>query len=127
MRDVEHHAITWAIEDQALVGTPTCTAPVGAVCRLAGRDECQCESWNLQRDKDGPYHLVLAFDGTDDRVRHSMVDSGQCQVVSWLTNEDASLTELGPEHGTIPLGTTTIRPVWTGDGYGWEPVTGDAP
>ena len=112
-----HHRIVWTLVDGRVRGEVYCDAPVGADCRLVGGPGCECESWNIERDDEGPFHGTAGYDDGDNEseVRHAMVDGDCCNVCEWL-NEDEGLLDAD---GDIEIGVTPIVPVWHGDYYTW--------
>ena len=97
--------------------TPVCHEPCGANCRLICAEGCVY--WpGIAHDGDGAFHSVSGG------RRHRMIDSGECQAILWLEEDDASMSELA-EDGTdlFEIGRFPIRPVWTGCGVEWQRVT----
>lgn len=97
-----------------------CESPEGSDCRLVCPEGC--ESWTVQRDEDGPYHVPfeLEEDGNTFK-RHRMVDSGKCNTALWL-NDDPSLIPELYDGNEFVIGEHEITPVWSGpdEGYLWK-------
>jgi hypothetical protein len=94
------HHVEWP-ED----GNPTftCTAEVGARCRLACAEECGAEEWPCGR-----------YDEDDqEQAAHPMQDSGECHVVLFLDSDD---------HWEQDRYSGPIKVTWDGDHYDWEPA-----
>ena len=94
-----------------------CHEREGAPCRLTCGEGC--EEWGgIKSDADGAFHAVETL---GDPIQHRMVDSGECQAVVWLNEDDAGLEELGAEtQPDFEIGRFRIKPVWTGEGFEWE-------
>lgn len=78
----QFHSIAWEIGRDGLEATFTCSAPVGASCRLTC--PADCPEWDA------------------DDHEHAMVDNGSCVLVEWLENDDATAAEMY-FGGTHPL------------------------
>jgi hypothetical protein len=86
----------------------TCTAPVGAKCRMHcktcygnGLEACGCEYREPPREPD-------------------MQDFGSCLIVDWLNDdapEESYNGERTPVRGPEPQ---AIQEEWNGDNYGWD-------
>lgn len=95
------HHVEWPEDERPKF---TCTAEVGAKCRLVCAVGCDAESWPCGPSEDD-----------DDKPipRHPMQDSGECHVVLFLDNDEWCERDRysGP-----------IRLEWDYDHYDWEPA-----
>lgn len=113
-----HHHLVYRHDRDTTTVKPTCDAPRLADCRLACRDGC--ESWTIDRDEIGPYHMVDHFDG---QVRHELTDNGLCNWVEWLEQEPGMIPELDAVGEAFVIGTVDVEPEWDGDNYLWRRAT----
>lgn len=95
------HHIEWP-EDEARPRF-TCSAEVGAKCRLVCAEDCGAEEWPCGK---------WDYDRDEEREAHSMRDAGECHVVLFLDLDDHDYSE---RH------TGPIKVRWEGDFYSWEP------
>lgn len=99
-----------------------CTAPEGAKCRL----DCPegCESWNVEHDEQGYFHMTSPFDSLDGSpaARHDLVDSGQCNTCDWLNADPSLMPELYNGRYMV-LASIPITTRWEGseEGVTWKP------
>jgi hypothetical protein len=121
-----------AIEVQERQGTPTsghalkitfddwlnveaiCNEPKDADCRLASAG-CECEEWG------SIWHRVIG-EGPIEPLWHQVTRSELCNVCEFL-NANGDVLELaakGARH--FAIAEIPINPVWSGDGYEWEPI-----
>lgn len=91
------HYVEWPEDENP---TFTCTAEVGAKCRLVCAEDCDAESWPCGHDE-----------ATDEP--HAMKDSGECHVLLFLAEDDHY------EHDRY---SGPIKVTWEADYYDWEPV-----
>jgi hypothetical protein len=124
------HSIVWEFSRDVVRPTVICEALEGSDCRLGPEDYrvCQCESWSILRGDDGrPYHLAEAWGDEARReapARHYLTDSGECQVVLFLTESDCIEESCDDtSDNTFEVGRTQIEPIWRGDYYDWKRVT----
>lgn len=97
------HYVEWPEDERP---TFTCTAEVGAACRLHCAVACGAEAWPCGRWEDE----------TDEEAAHPMIDSGECIVLLFLSNAD----DHDQDRYSGP-----IKVRWEDDFYAWEPaVTG---
>lgn len=89
-----HHAKVTVKPEGVLAVWFTCTAPVGAKCRL------RC--------------IVRECDG-DCSPLHEQIDGGECHILSWLENDPEPFMGLTDDLSFD----VDIRPIWNGDGYEW--------
>lgn len=125
------HEIIWTLDRDRIQGKVVCHEEPGANCRLeANHPNCDCESYSIERDDQGPFHLYWTEDddGNEIEERHDMRDSGEgrfgptCNVEAWLNESDVGLEELGCMR-VFEIGRTPIDPVWRGDYYEWKVKT----
>ena len=94
------HTITLRIDhDFGIRHTFACSAPAGAPCRLVCPDGC--DEFNLTTHvadtlgDDREWLMPLTTEEHDDLVRrHTLVDSGECNFLTFLENDEAELWEL---------------------------------
>lgn len=104
-----HHFVQHFLDPGYGVNTEfTCTAPEGAVCRVA----CQT-CYDEQRE-------VCECEYIDPPRKSNIIDQGCCLMITWL-NEDSPEEcyngERAPVRGPEPQ---PITPEWTGDNYDWD-------
>ena len=84
------HHMEWTLGEYQVEAKVVCTSGADANCRLVG--DCECESYNIQRDLDGAaYHLVEEYDYDKDateQVRHPMRQNESCNVADWINADD---------------------------------------
>lgn len=112
------HSIAWTIDHDRVRGVVTCHEPEGAACRLVGGNDCECESWYVERDEQGPFHVAVAYDDEDNEsdVKHRMVDGGSCSVVDWMQDTGVEDSHIGPEQ-SLRDGAIQVE---FDDGYLWR-------
>ena len=120
------HEIVWAFDTDQVIAKVVCHAEPGANCRLVPAVDCDCESWSIERDEKGPFHLYLSEDddGNDIEIRHDMKDNddvGYCNVVDWIN--EGEIEECAVKGTSFEIARTSIVPVWTGDYYEWRAKT----
>lgn len=103
------HDVEWTVSSGYIRGEFTCTAAVGAFCRLSCAEECGAEEWPC-----------YSFEGANENLQqrqHALVDCGHCHAVVFLENESAEETYAG-------LGATAVSGAivihWNGLGYMWR-------
>lgn len=110
--NMNHHFVQHFLQPGDYVRTKfTCTAPVGAPCRVACelcegecREVCQCECLNEPRTP-------------------KMVDYGECLQLLWLTEnapEECFTGEEQPVRGPDPQPIVLKYNGYDGDNYGWD-------
>lgn len=114
------HTLSMTIDGGMLMHPKVaCTEPPEADCHLVSG--CECERWSIERDDQGPFHLVTEYrdDDTEADVKHRMThDPATCHVRDWLDNGDDTT-----ENGTDPVEVVIpFEPVWEGDFYTWKPL-----
>lgn len=127
--DCDAHQFVVDFDRDTLTVRVVCNAEPGATCRLepVGND-CDCESWHVERDEVGPYHLYLTEDddGKEVEVRHDMRDSGDgqfgphCNVREFMNEDAQAYLEEGRGRPSFEVGRFGFKPIWTGDYYEWE-------
>lgn len=116
------HEMVVTHDGDVAIYTPVCHEPHGAVCRLVCAEAC--EDWPaITRDGGDAFHGVYSHDGTLIE-RHRMIDTGECQAILWLEEDDASMSELTADTDSLfEIGCFPIRLVWAGGGFEWQRVT----
>ena len=90
------HQISWThAENGSLRAEITCTAPVGAACRLVCVDGCE--------DGDAHHHVVA--------------DAGHCTAVAWFRAAGVEREYAGPP--AVPARSGPVE-VFSDDGWGWR-------
>ena len=116
------HHMEWTLGEYQVEAKVVCTSGADANCRLVG--DCECESYNIQRDLDGAaYHLVEEYDYDKDateQVRHPMRQNESCNVADWINADDPM--ECLSFAGSPVIARTPITETWEGDYFVWAPI-----
>lgn len=121
------HEIVWTFDQDRVTAKVICHAEPGANCRLeVDHPNCECWSWTIERDEQGPFHLFETEDddGNDIEERHDMRDTAEspygptCNFQTWVN--EGEIKELGFNQPIFEIGRTAIDPVWRGDYYEWQ-------
>lgn len=123
------HVLDVVVERRSPGGDPKvrlrfrCLAPEGADCRVAC-EEGTCESWRIERDEKGPFHLAYEEDDDEDEVevRHQLWDRGAeyCGSVANV-DEEPELTYAGD---TAVLATVPVVITWAAEDEVYWKVAG---
>lgn len=96
-----------------------CKEPDGSDCRLTSVS-CECEEWGeIWRRDDGTIWHRIVDEGPMEPLWHQLKPAPYCNICEFLNNydiEECLVRGSGAEF-SVP-----IKPVWTGDGYEWEPI-----
>lgn len=121
------HTITWTLSGGRVIHPRvTCHEPETAHCRLVAADGsgCSCESYTLEHDDQGAYHVVTeerasSSGSWEAEVQHRMVpQEGQCNIKDWLENSECVDEEANEDVDIV----IPFRPVWEGEWYSWTPT-----
>lgn len=122
------HFIQWSFDQDQVIGEIICDSDPGANCRLAGDEDCKCESWTIQRDADGTaYHYAPAtqpFEPALRMNRHIMHAVPECNFKTWIEESD-NIMEMHAGLYRFPIGKTVVEPQWEGDFYEWKLPEGE--
>lgn len=117
------HSILWSFDQDMVMGEIICDSDPEANCRLGGGDDCECESWTIQRDADGTaYHYAPAIEPFTPALRmnrHVMHATPSCNFKTWIEEGD-NVMEMADKVYRFPIGQTVVEPSWEGDFYEWK-------
>jgi hypothetical protein len=91
------HTVSITLESNGVNYTWHCSAEVGAPCRLECPEGCE----------------YFEYEGHE----HELRDSGECLIIVWMEEDDATNENLAPD---FEIGTFGFTPKWAGDYYEWS-------
>lgn len=124
------HELTVTIDSGGWTSSEVRCSNAGDDAACRNMPECDCESWDIERDDEGWFHVTGAeyevIVGEVVPVIHRHSKPSDCNVCEWL-NADDPLECLVHSAKAIPVVTIPIKPVWSGDYYEWEPIEAAKP
>lgn len=98
--------------------TAVCNEPPESDCHL--ESGCDCEEWGaIHHRPDGTIWHRIVGEGPMEPLWHQVTRGELCNVCEWLNGSDVAECFIGESHHKV---TFPIKPVWSGDGYEWEPL-----
>lgn len=115
------HEIVFSMSGYWLQSKIVCNADDTASCR--NMPKCQCEAWDIQKDKQGWFHTVgdEPGDAPGEVIYHRHTEPSDCNVCEWL-NADDPMECIVKSVVHFDIASIPIKSIWTGDYYEWEPL-----
>lgn len=114
------HEIVWTFDRDMVTSKIVCNAAPDANCRLTG--VCDCESWVIERDADGPFHTYEDYDGAITE-RHEMRPVDYCNIVLTVDESDGAPDCADEGVPAFEIARTPVEFTWNGDWYAWKRAT----
>jgi hypothetical protein len=116
------HTATLTINRDQFTVEFKCHAGPDDECRQAPDPGCDCERFSIEK-RDGVWvHSSAWYVSEDQPIWHKMHSVKYCNLIEWVTNDDAGPEELYCGVESITLNDTPVEFIWEGDYYEWRAI-----